>query len=131
MHAKRAQCISRCANGTVEHLANDVVGPCLIEAVDVISIERARYDVQSWIFAACMLDDFDGTFGIVDGHDQQLRVCKTSGMKQVRPASVPEERADAEFAQSLHHVGLIVEDDGPVAVGKKHAVDDLPEASKT
>lgn len=79
--------------------------------------------------ATGIFDEAEHLVGIVDRHDQHARLADPGGLEQVRPGGVAVEGADAELAQVVHQLGLMVEDDGLDAVGKQQPVDDLAEAA--
>ena len=119
------------ANGTVEHLAHDVVGARLIEFVNMGPVARPGDYVDIRAFAPHVLDHLDRVPCVIDRHHQQLCIVQSGRVKQIGPGRVAEKHPGAEAPQPFDEFGAVIEDHGLVSVRQQYAVDDLAEPSMT
>ena len=62
-------------------------------------------------------DDFGNFLALIDGHDKDFRRVAPSGFKQINARGVAIEEFEAELAQRIDLLGIVVEHHGLEALG--------------
>ena len=118
------------AQRAVEHLAHDVIGPGLVELVDMHPVIGARDDMQIGAALAGIGDQLHGVFLVIHRHHQHRGMIQPRGVQQFGPGRIAEEAVIAKAAHQLDRGKIVVQHHRALARRLHHAVDDLSETAR-
>src|SRR5579862_192655 len=112
----------------LESLALDDLHPAQLQLEIVAHVARPGDDFQRREVHAHPVDEREALLDVVDGVHEQPRLLRAGGLEEVEPRRIAVEHGEAELAQRLDLVGIVIHDDRVHVARQQQAPDDLAEA---